>query len=269
MKSLETRNDDSGFSTYERRQQVARILSRQQRVSVAELSKALLVSEVTIRKDLAWLEERHLLVRTHGGAVLAKKDSSEQAFDVRERQHHTEKEQIGRLAARLVQNGDAIALDASTTALSMVRFLNERHELTVITNGLQIGMELIKAPNVSVLMPGGMLRQNAFSLVGTWGKSILQQINISTAFVSARGLTLNEGLTEVDSEEAVFKRALVESARQVVAIVDHSKWGHIAFTTFCNLDALKLIITDAKAPEAQVQQVRKAGIEVWIADDYL
>ncbi|GAC1357266.1 MAG: DeoR/GlpR family DNA-binding transcription regulator [Ktedonobacteraceae bacterium] len=255
----------STLFTNERRQRIAHILSEQQRVAVPELSHLFSVSEVTIRKDLAWLEAHNLAVRTHGGAVMAPSHSTEIEFDARERLQHDEKEHIGFAAASCVQDGETIALDASTTALSMTQFLKVRRELTVVTNGLRIGMELISTPGISVLIPGGMLRHESFSLIGTWGKSVLQQVHISKAFVGARGFSPTEGLTDVNGEEVELKRALVESAHEVIALIDYTKWGHLAFATFCPLDRLKLVITDTKAPIEMVEQVRAKGVEVWMA----
>ncbi|GCE02711.1 DeoR/GlpR family DNA-binding transcription regulator [Dictyobacter aurantiacus] len=255
----------SSLFTNERRQQIAHILGEQQRVTVPALSQLFSVSEVTIRKDLAWLEAHHFAVRTHGGAVLATSHSLEMGFDTREKLQHNEKERIGAAAASYVLDGETIALDASTTALAMTQYLKAKRELTVVTNGLRIGMELINTPGISVLIPGGMLRHESFSLIGTWGKSVLQQVHISKAFVGARGFSPIEGLTDVNGEEVELKRAIVEAAKEVIAIVDHSKWGHLAFATFCPLERLKLIITDAKAPADMVEQVRSQGIEVWIA----
>jgi DeoR family transcriptional regulator of aga operon/DeoR family fructose operon transcriptional repressor len=250
--------------TNERRQQIAQLLSEQQRVTVPKLSQFFNVSEVTIRKDLAWLETQKVAVRTHGGAILAASQSTEMSFDVRERLQHTEKERIGAAAASCIQDGETVALDSSTTVLAMAQFLKTRRELTIVTNGLRIGMELINSPGVSVLIPGGMLRQESFSLIGTWGKSVLQQIHISKAFVGARGFSLNEGLTDVNGEEVELKRAIVEAAREVVAVIDHSKWDQLAFATFCPLERISLVITDSKAPTDMVEQVRARGIEVWL-----
>lgn len=250
--------------THERRQQITQLLGEQQRVTVPELSHLFSVSEVTIRKDLAWLEAHKLAVRTHGGAVLATSPSAEMGFDVRERLQQGEKERIGAAAASYVQNGETIAIDASTTALAMTSYLKEKHELTVVTNGLRAGMDLISTPGTSVFVPGGMLRQESLSLVGTWGASALQQIHISKAFVGARGFTLREGLTDVNGEEVELKRTIVETAKEVIALIDHSKWNQIAFATFCPIDRIKLIITDTKAPATMVEQIRNRGIEVWL-----
>lgn len=251
--------------THERRQQIAHLLEEQQRVTVPELSQHFTVSEVTIRKDLAWLEAHKLAVRTHGGAVSASSGSSEMGFDVREHIQQAEKMRIGAAAANYIQDGETIFIDASTTALAMAHYLKNKRELTVVTNGLRAGIELIDSPGISVLMPGGMLRPESLSLIGTWGKSLLEQIHIGKAFVGARGFTLKEGLTDVNSEEVNLKRSIIEAAKEVVAIVDHSKWDQLAFATFCPLDRLKLIITDTRAPRKLVEQVRSQGVEIWMA----
>jgi DeoR/GlpR family transcriptional regulator of sugar metabolism len=251
--------------THERRQQIAQILEAQQRVTVAELSQLFSVSEVTIRKDLTWLETQKIAVRTHGGAVLALAGTNEIGFDIREHLKQSEKDRIGAAAASMVQDGETIFIDASTTGLAMAQLLRSRRELTVVTNGLRSGMMLVGVPGISVLIPGGMLRETSFSLVGTWGAAMLKQIHISRAFLGARGFTLNEGLTDVNGEEVELKREIIASAREVVAIIDHSKWGQVALATFCPLEHIKMIITDAKAPHEMIELVRARDIEVSIA----
>jgi len=263
-KPNEASADEPILFTPERRQQIVRTLEEEQRVTVPELSQYFAVSEVTIRKDLAWLEAQGLVVRTHGGAILTTVESSasEMGFDLRVRLQSAEKERIGEAAASYVQDGETIALDASTTALAMAPFLRSKRELTVVTNGVRTAMDLIQAPAVSVLMLGGMLRQESFSLVGTWGRSVLQQIHIGKAFVGARGLTTREGLTDVNGEEVELKRAIVEAAKEVIAVIDASKWDQVALATFCPLERLTRIITDVQAPMHLVEQMRKVGIEV-------
>ena len=264
-KAIETSLEEPSLFTPERRQQIVRMLEEEQRVTVPELSQHFAVSEVTIRKDLTWLEAQGQVVRTHGGAILASADSSttgEIDFGKREHLQTEQKQRIGEAAASYVQNGETIALDASTTALAMAPFLKSKRELTVVTNGVRTGMELIQIPTISVLMLGGMLRQESFSLVGTWGRAVLQQVHISKAFVGARGLTAGEGLTDVNGEEVELKRAIVHAAKEVIAVIDASKWDQVTLATFCPLERLTRIITDTQAPAHLVKQVRKLGIEV-------
>lgn len=254
--------DKPPTSGQERRLAIAALVETRGRASVAELARRFGVSMVTIRKDLATLEEDDRLIRTHGGAVLPGRSRAELAFEVRERMQSAEKAAIGAAAAALVQDGDSIALDASTTALEVARRLKERRELTVVTNGIRIASELAGLPGITVVMPGGRLRWEAFSLVGSWGRLLLRQANIQKAFLGAVGFTLENGLTDVTEEEAEIKRAMVEAAREVVGIVDHTKWGRTAFATFCPTSRVQLMITDPQAPGAMVVQVRRLGIEV-------
>jgi DeoR/GlpR family transcriptional regulator of sugar metabolism len=241
-----------------------RLLEKEQRVTVPELSQQFAVSEVTIRKDLAWLEAQGLAMRTHGGAIATTTGSppSEMSLDVRERQQRAEKERIGEAAASYIHDGETIALDASTTALAVAPFLGSKRDLTVVTNGVRTAMELLAFPTLSVLLLGGMLRRESYSVVGVWGKSVLEQVHISKAFVGARGLTLRAGLTDVNAEEIELKRALVEAANEVIALIDSTKWNQVTLATFCPLERLKLIITDTQAPAQMVKQVRKLGVEV-------
>ena len=263
---------DSSPGQPDRRERITRVVEANGRTTVAELSRLLSVSEATVRKDLAALEREGRLLRTHGGATAGRPagsgagagmpSRSELAFEVRERLQVAEKAAIGRAAAELVKDGDSVALDASTTALYLARHLKTRNELTVLTNGIRIAAELAGLPGITVLMPGGMLRWEAFSLVGEWGDVILRRVHIQTAFVGAVGFTLDQGLTDVNSGEAEFKRLLVDAARTVVAVVDHSKWDRVAFTTFCPLDRLDMVITDRSAPAELVRAVRERGIDV-------
>lgn len=259
---------DSSGTGEDRRERISRLVEASGRTSVAELSRLLSVSEATVRKDLALLEGEGRLLRTHGGAMsggaqgAGMRNRSEMAFEVRERLQVAEKTAIGRAAAELVKDGDSIALDASSTALSVARHLKSRNELTVLTNGIRIAAELAGLPGITVLMPGGVLRWEAFSLVGEWGDAMLSRVHIQTAIVGAVGFTIDQGLTDVNAGEAEFKRLLVEAARDVVAVIDHSKWDRVAFTTFCPTDRLDLVITDPRAPAAMADAVRARGVEV-------
>src|SRR5215831_18609989 len=189
---------DSSAGAIERRERICRLVEANGRASVAQLSRLLSVSEATVRKDLTALEGDGRLLRTHGGATMGGTPSAgmwnrnELAFEVRERLRVAEKAAIGRAAAELVQDGDSIALDASTTALQLARHLKGRNELTVLTNGIRIAAELAGLPGITVMMPGGVLRWEAFSLVGEWGGAMLSRVHIQTAFVGAVGFTLDQ-----------------------------------------------------------------------------
>jgi DeoR/GlpR family transcriptional regulator of sugar metabolism len=249
----------------ERREQIVTLLEREGRVSVAALSERFGLSQATIRSDLDALATQGLLVRTHGGAIGSDRSDLELSFEVRRRLYSSQKQRIGDAAAAMVEDGEAIALDASTTALALADQIKGRRELTVITNGLVIAMALLEAPGVTVLMPGGFMRRDSASLTGLVGSEFLKQFNFQKGFFGAKGLTLEDGLTDVNSDEVVVKRDWVVYARRVIAIVDSSKWGRVGFASFASIDQIDCVISDEGAPPDMVATLRKAGVEVIIA----
>ena len=252
----------------ERQQHIARSVEEHGRARVTDLAERFDVSEVTIRKDLRVLEAEGRVVRAHGGALAPGRSRPERAFEVRERLQRTEKERIGAAAATLVIDGESIALDASTTALAMARALTARGgwvHLTVITNGLRIASELAGHRGITVAMPGGFLRSEALSVVGPLGSGLLERVNIQKAFMGAAGFTLETGLSDATDEEAQIKRLIVGAASEVIAVIDHTKWGRSAFATFCPTDMLTAIVTDGEAPAAMADALRERLVAVHIA----
>jgi DeoR family transcriptional regulator of aga operon/DeoR family fructose operon transcriptional repressor len=246
----------------ERLDQILALVRAQGRVSVSELSGRFSVSPATIRSDLALLDQEGRLLRTHGGAVSRPASGNEPAFTLRKEQRSAQKERIGRAAAALVRDGEAIALDASTTALQVARHLKERRELTIVTNGLLIALEFVDSPGVTVVMPGGSLRAASASLVGDQGACILEQYHVQKGFFGAGGLTLEEGLTDLNQYEVDLKRRMVARSRELIAIVDSSKWDQVTFSSFASLDQLSQVIADDAAPAGMVAALRQRGIRV-------
>jgi DeoR/GlpR family transcriptional regulator of sugar metabolism len=250
------------LSQPERFSRIQNSLQTQSRVKVNQLARALQVSPVTIRADLAELERRGQLVRIHGGAVAANKAAHELEFEARAKIQHAAKHAIGSFAASLVRDGDSIFLDASTTAFELARQVSDRRDLTVITNSIRSAQELATFPNLTVIMPGGIVRREAFSLVGMWSADLIQQFNIGRAFMGARGFTLQEGLTDVHPDEVALKRAIVRVAREVVGLVDSTKWNQVALASFCSAEQLTTIISDKGAPRKMVQDAKAHNIQV-------
>jgi DeoR/GlpR family transcriptional regulator of sugar metabolism len=259
-------NDRRVFAN-ERWQHIESLLEENGRVAVDELSLLFNVSRVTIRKDLDELERQGIVRRTYGGAIALAADinRADPTFKERNLLQPAEKSRIGALAASLINHGDTVVFDASTTALQVVKRIKDRHELTVVTNGLYIAMELEDAPGITVVMPGGVLRRGPLSLVGDPGYDALTRLNFQKGFFGSKGITIKEGLTDVNAFEVQTKRAMVASSQQVIAIVDHTKWGRIAFASFASLADVDIVITDTDAPPAMVNALRDRGIEVLLA----
>ncbi|MEA2610793.1 MAG: DeoR family transcriptional regulator, aga operon transcriptional repressor [Chloroflexota bacterium] len=249
----------------ERQDHIVRIVEELGRARVSDLAARFGVSAVTIRKDLIGLEAERRLVRTHGGALAVDRNRSELSFDIRERLQSDEKQRIGAAGAALVREGESLVMDASTTALSVARHLKARgawSQLTVITNGLRVASELAGHPGITVLMLGGRVRWEALSVVGQLGDGLFSRINVQKAFLGAAGFSLESGLADATEEEAQIKRAMVDAAREVIAIVDHTKWERAAFATFCPIGKISTVLTDTEAPDAMVQALLGRGIDV-------
>lgn len=250
------------LSVAERRQGILNRVTEAGRASVAELSQAFGISEVTIRADLQALAESDLLLRTHGGAVALNSSSQYLSLNLRRLQQTQEKAHIGAAAAELIQDGDAIFLDSSSTALAIAQCLKDRRYLTVVTNGLAVAQELIGAPGVSVIVVGGALRRDTASLVGIDGLEILKRVNLSKGFFGSHGISIEAGLTDVSADEAEVKRIVVQIVREVVAVVDRTKWGRVGVASFAQAREIDKVITDRYAPGELVEQLRATGAEV-------
>lgn len=252
---------DQGQPPERRREQIVAYLSSQDRASVGQLSQALGVSEVTIRKDLDVLEAQGLLLRVHGGAMASGRGRLEQHFATREQQHLDEKRRIAQAAARLVQSGQRIFLDGSTTALQVARLLKDREDLTVVTNGLYTALELNFSAGVTTIVVGGTMRHRSSSLVGSLSADLLQRLRVDIGFFGARALSA-DGLMEADLDEAQLKQRLVQVSAVTVGIVDSSKFGTTAFSVFALPRELDRIISDDAAPPAIVEALRAQEIAV-------
>jgi DeoR/GlpR family transcriptional regulator of sugar metabolism len=246
----------------ERRRIILQRLKQAGRVSVNELSEAMQVSAVTIRQDLRALEERHLLERTYGGAVVrsAPYPLRELAFDIRKKQNRRAKEAIGAAAAAMVRNEDAIALDGSTTAFALVPHLKKLDIITIVTNSLIIAQSFLDCPDFRVLMPGGRLRPDSISLVGQ--PENLPDINLNIGFFGAHGISMEGGISEIDLDEATMKKAMIAHCVRTVIIADGTKWGQIAPYPFVNVVDVERILTTWEAPEALVASYRELNVPV-------
>lgn len=253
------------FAT-ERRNKILDYLNKQQRATVKELSEILNVTEATLRTDLNTLEQERLVQRTHGGAILQDYARSEYSFSVREKKNREEKMAIGNKAAELVEDGQSILLDASSTALEMARSLKKRQiRITVITNGIYTAMELRENPEITVILIGGVLRVGSIALEGTLGSNILNQINVDTMFTSASGFTYEDGLTDFNVYEVELKKAMVASSSRVVALLDHSKLGKSSLASFASTRQIETLITDNKTLGGTIDRLKQMKINVIIA----
>jgi DeoR/GlpR family transcriptional regulator of sugar metabolism len=254
----------------ERQNQILDILSDRQAVTVSELAALLKVSTVTIRTDLNQLAEQRRLVRTRGGAmIVGEKARQELTFAIRQQLHAARKQQIGELAATLVHSLDSVLLDASTTALAVGRALKQRPtltEVTIVTTGVWTALELLGAPQLDIILAGGNLQNATGSITGPIARDTLSKINIHKAFLGGWGLTVAQGLTDANLQEVELKQFIIERSREVIAVMDGSKFGQVGLSTFAPVERISRIVTDNSAPADIVADFRERGIEVLIAE---
>jgi DeoR family transcriptional regulator, aga operon transcriptional repressor len=255
----------AGSSISDRMRRVLELLETRDFVTVAELAEAFDVSEVTVRNDLGSLARRGLVARVRGGARALQRGQSEVAFDVRLRVEEEAKRAIARAAAAMVGDGEAVALDSSTTAFYIALELREKRELVVVTNGLRIAAALADAPGVSVIVPGGVLRLAAMSLVGDFASGVLRSTRIGRGFFGARGISADRGLMDLNPEEVKIKREMADACERVIGVFDHTKWRRSALFTFVPTDRIDALVTDAAAPADLLHEWRDRNVEVVIA----
>jgi DeoR/GlpR family transcriptional regulator of sugar metabolism len=255
-----------GLTQEQRMHEVLRLLETRDSVAVTELAQAFSVSEVTVRNDLSELARQGLVARVRGGVRPLQRGQSEVAFDLRLRIEAGRKQAIARAAAALVEDGEAVALDSSTTAYYLAVELRAKHELVVVTNGLPIAAALAGAPGVTVLVTGGTLRLPAMSLVGDLAGDVLRTTRIDKGFLGARGLSLERGLMDLNPDEVRIKQAMAEACERVIGIFDGTKWHRSALLSFVPAGRVHGIVTDAGAPGEAMEAWRSRGVEVIAAE---
>jgi DeoR/GlpR family transcriptional regulator of sugar metabolism len=245
---------------------VLRLLETRDYVPVAELSESFAVSEVTVRSDLGELARQGLVARIRGGVRALQQGQTEVGFDLRLRLEVERKRAIARAAADMVDEGEAVALDASTTAYYLAFELRSKRELVVVTNGLLVATALADAPGITVLVTGGILRLSAMSLVGDLGTEVLRRTRINRGFLGARGLSLSRGLMDLNPDEVRIKQEMADACEEVYGIFDGTKWHRSALLAFVPVEDLAGIVTDSSAPPADVEAWRAAGVDVITVD---
>jgi len=246
------------MKTIERRQTILDILRERKSVKITDLAQTLDVSLGTIRNDLDYLVETQQVIRERGRAALSNNPQiTNPEYAARARTNLTNKQRIGRWAAGIVNDGDAIFLDSSTTAFQMVQFLHEYRNLTVVTNGIETAVALARNPSFKVILMGGVVQANGEAVTGRLSEQALDGLHVKTAFVSCMGLTLRAGLTDTDMEIAQLKRKVIEAASHVVALVESSKFGKVYLCAFAPIHQIGQILTDEAVDPRIVDDLRQ------------
>jgi DeoR/GlpR family transcriptional regulator of sugar metabolism len=236
------------------------LLEHEGNVKVENLAERFAVSQVTIRKDLAELEEQGLLQRTYGGAVFSHRSRFNISFIERVQLKSGQKEGIARAAIERIHEGDTIILDGGTTTLSLAAALVGRfRSLFVITNSVPASLELARA-GYELLLVGGQVRNHSLTLIGPVAVRTLENFHADRAFLGTSGTTLTHGHSTPNPLDAEVKRAMIRSADETYVLTDSSKFGHACLATYAGLEEVSLIITDSNLPKPFVDGFDKRGV---------
>ena len=253
------------MDAHQRLQAILDLLDNQGSVTVSDLAARCQVTGMTVRRDLDTLERKRLLRRVRGGAVSAQGRSYEPPLIRRTREHPEEKRRIGAAAADLVKDGESIAVDVGTTAVEVARHLVRRHNLTVVTPSFQVATLLAEQPTLRVILTGGVLRPGEYSLMGPLAERAFQEFFLDKIFLGIGGIHLDTGLSEFSQEDAMVKRAMIASAKEVIVIADASKFGKKVFAAVAPLTAVHRVVTDASIRRDVLSRLKAKGIEVVVA----
>jgi len=258
------RNGHSRLMADERKQRIVELLNLQGRLTVEELVEKLRVSAVTVRADLDGLADAGLLMRSRGGALKPKGLAAEYPLSLRESLQRPQKQSIARAAAELIRPNQTILLDSGTTTMEIARRIRalKLHPLTVITNSLQIAMELAGLSQVSIVLPGGILRPNSYSMIGPYTERTLRELSADHAFLGVDGLDPSYGLCTTDILGSQVDALMIQIAREVTIVADSTKLGRRGLSVIAKISAIHRLITDRGADRRLVDEIKAHGIAV-------
>ena len=251
-------------SAKERRALILRMLEQTEEVSVTDISRETGISEVTIRKDLTILQNRHLLLRTRGGAMRRPVENTNEDTTIERKQmfNFREKERIGIEAAKMIKDGDYVMFDSGTTTLEVARHLDKFHELHIVTNAMNIATELMKYKRFDVVLLGGNVRVSSLSTVGPLALSVLRNFSRYKLFLGVDSFSLENGISTPSLEEALLNQIMIQQADKVIAVFDSSKFNKRSYVHVANVNEIDTIITDRAIPVGMTAKLKAAGVEV-------
>jgi DeoR/GlpR family transcriptional regulator of sugar metabolism len=254
--------NENGMLIAERHSKIMARLADSGKVVVTDLSSEFGVSEVTIRRDLAILEKQGLIQRTHGGAVSSVKSRFELSFEQKSRRNIEEKVGIGEKALALIEDGDTIMLDSGTTTYQLAKLLGSKKDLTVITNSINMVPELSVIPNIILIVLGGLYKPATGAAIGPLTTRYMEDMHVDKFFIGCNAITINGGLMTADINDAETRRAMINSAAQVIVLADSSKFGKTSFISVAPIGQIDVVISDNKLDWETVNALRERGLEV-------
>ena len=228
----------------ERRSEILTKLQQDGKVLVNDLSKFYHVTEETIRRDLEKLEVDGIVKKTYGGAVLAETLNVDLPYNVRKQTNVQGKKSIAATIAELIQDGDHIMLDASSTAVYVIKYIKKLNNITIITNSIEILLEVADVSGWKVFSTGGIMKEGALALVGHQAEEMIDHFHVDKAIISCKGIDKKLGITDSNEQDVEIKKHMVKSAKQVILAVDSSKFDKSSFFRMGSFEKIDIVVTD-------------------------
>ena len=246
----------------ERRNAILTKLTMEGKVIVADLSQEFDVTEETIRRDLEKLDKEGLAKKTYGGAVAKQNLNIDLPNSVRKRSKGEIKQYIAEKIGDMIHDGDYIMLDASSTAIFVTKYIKNRKNITLITNSVEILLELADKEDWNILSTGGNLKKGALSLVGDCAKKMISGFHVDLAVCSAKGIDISNGITDSNERDSLIKQAIFASAEKKILAIDSTKFDKISFVKVCDFDAIDTIVTDSEPTKDWIDFLDKKEVEL-------
>nr|WP_175623496.1 DeoR/GlpR family DNA-binding transcription regulator [Chryseobacterium schmidteae] len=251
----------------ERQQMILDLLDSKEFVKVNEISDALKVSAVTIRKDLSFLEGKDLLYRTHGGARKQSNFAFERNISEKEEVQVEQKIAIAKRATAFIEENDFIILASGTTMHYLARNLRDFSKITVLTSSMKVALELCNNDSIDIIQLGGGVRKSSGSVVGPFSETILKQFSCNKLFLGVDGIATDFGLSTSNAMEAHLNNLMIESVDKVYILADSTKINKRGFGKICDIQKADALITDPGITDTDFKILSDIGIEVIITDN--
>lgn len=246
----------------ERRNLIVQRLNLEGRIIVSDLSKEFNVTEETIRRDIEKLELEGLATKTYGGAVSTSSQNRDLPYKIRKKSNVESKQRIAARVAQMINDGDQLMFDASSTSLYVVRQIKHLNNITIITNSIEILLELADKTGWNILSTGGSLREGAYSLSGSSAERMIRDHHVDLAICSAKGIDGIMGITESNEKDAEIKKAIFSAATKRILAIDHSKFDKISFIKVCDIKDVDVIVTDKNPGMAWERRISDSRAEL-------
>lgn len=246
----------------ERRNEILARLQEEKKVVVSDLSQLYKVTEETIRRDLEKLENEGLAKKTYGGAVLNDSLNVDLPYTVRKKANVEEKQYIASLVADMISDGDHLILDASSTALYIAKKIKDRKNITIITNSVEMMLELSDQPSWNILSTGGKLKEGSLAFVGYQAERMINSYHVDMAVISGKGIDPEMGLTDSNESDVQIKKVILSAAKKKILALDHTKFDKISFTKVCKLSDIDMIVTDIEPSVSWKKYFTEANVEI-------